>query len=199
MSADINANERDRDIYPFLSDMSAVRRRARQRIQDCALAPEQEADVETVVCLLNEALAIEFLCISRYRQHCLLADGADAAAVKSGFFKHAQEEQGHAEQIAERIVQLGGAPNFADAGAQSDPQRVDLEGESLLDLLEEDLIAERIAIQSYQEILQYLGSKDATTRQLFEAILAGEQAQAEELATLRGSMLREYRHSATAA
>jgi bacterioferritin len=176
-----------------------MRRRARQHIEDRAAAQDEDADPGTILRLLNEALATELMCVSRYQRHCLLADGADAESVKGEFIRHAREEQGHADQIAERIVQLGGAPNLAAASQPEEPPEEYLEGESLVDLLEEDLIAERIAMQSYEEILQYLGTKDAKTRQLLEDILAVEQMQAEALASLRGTMLRETRLTVSAA
>jgi len=199
MSAHTNSDERDRGICPFLSDVTAMRRRARQHMQVCAASTDNAADPETILRLLNEALGTELKCVLRFRRHCELVDGTHAEATKGEFIKHAQEEQDHADQIAQRILQLGGAPNLNSTDTFEEAQSEFMEGESLLDLLEEDLIAERVAIESFEEILQYLGTRDATTRRLFEGILAVEQVRSEELATLRGVMLRECRLNATAA
>jgi bacterioferritin len=190
MSAHNHSDERDRGICPFLSDVTGMRRRARQHMQDCASSTDDNADPATILRLLNEALATELKCVLRYRHHSQLVEGAHAEAAKGEFIKHAQEEQGHADQIAERILQLGGAPNMNPPDTFEEAQSELLEGDNLLDLLEEDLIAERVAIESFEEILQYLGTRDATTRRLFEGILAVEHVRSEELATLRGNMLR---------
>lgn len=179
--------------YTFLSDIADIRRRARQHIQDGAVTPGYAADRDTVLRLLNEALATELVCVLRYRRHYFMASGALAEAIKGEFMKHAQEEQGHADQIAERIVQLGGAPNFNPEGMTSRSHAEYAEGETLADMLEEDLIAERVAIESYREIVQYLGTKDSTTRRMLESILAVEEEHAEEIASMRQDLLRRDR------
>lgn len=176
--------------YQFLSSIADIRRRARAHIQDGAVTPGYAADRDVVLRLLNEALATEMVCVLRYRRHYFMASGAVAEAIKDEFMKHAQEEQGHADKIAERIVQLGGAPNFNPEGMAQRSHAEYTEGNTLADMLEEDLIAERVAIESYREMVQYLGTKDSTTRRLLESILAVEEEHAEELASMRQDMLR---------
>jgi bacterioferritin len=181
--------------YPFLTKIAEIRRRAREHIQDGAVTADYAADRDVVLRLLNDALATELVCVLRYRRHYFMAGGAVAEAIKDEFMKHAQEEQGHADQLAERIVQLGGAPNFNPDGMSSRSHSEYVEGETLADMLEEDLIAERIAIESYREIINYLGTKDPTTRRLFEGILAVEEEHAEELASMREDLRRQDRAS----
>jgi bacterioferritin len=192
MSAHMTDTERDQ-AYPFLSEIAEIRRRARQHIADGAVTVNYAADREVVLRLLNEALATELVCVLRYRRHYFMASGSVAEAIKDEFMKHSQEEQRHADQLAERIVQLGGAPNFNPKGILDRSHSEYEEGESLADMIEEDLIAERIAIESYREIVQYIGDKDSTTRRLFESILAVEEEHAEELASMRHDILRKTR------
>ncbi|HWW21941.1 MAG TPA: ferritin-like domain-containing protein [Steroidobacteraceae bacterium] len=182
--------------YPFLSEIAELRRRARQHIADGAVTVNYAADREVVVRLLNEALATELVCVLRYRRHYFMASGSLAEAIKDEFLKHSQEEQQHADQLAERIVQLGGQPNFSPQGMLDRSHSEYVDGESLAEMVEEDLIAERIAIESYREIIQYIGEKDTTTRRLFESILAIEEEHAEELASMRQDLLRHGRGSA---
>jgi bacterioferritin len=179
--------------YPFLSEIAAIRRRARQHIADGAVSVNYAADRDVVLRLLNEALATELVCVLRYRRHYFMATGSVAEAIKGEFLRHSQEEQQHADQLAERIVQLGGAPNLDPKGMIDRSHSEYEEGESLADMVEEDLIAERIAIESYREIIQYIGDKDTTTRRLFESILALEEKHAEELASMRQDILRQGR------
>jgi bacterioferritin len=179
--------------FPFLSDVAEIRRRARQHISDGAVTVNYAADREVVLRLLNEALATEMVCVLRYRRHYFMAAGSVAEAVKDEFLKHSQEEQQHADQLAERIVQLGGAPNLNPRGMLERSHSEYEEGESLADMIEEDLIAERIAIESYREMIQYIGNNDSTTRRLFESILAVEEQHAEELASMRADILRRDR------
>jgi bacterioferritin len=174
-----------------------MRRRARQHMQDGAVTSNQAAVQETILRLLNEALATEVVCVQRYRRHSALAGGAVAATVRDEFLKYAAEEQGHAEQLAQRIVQLGGEANLHLLGAIDAREGEDIEAEALADLLEEDLIAERIAVDSYREIIEFLGSSDPTTRQLLEAILAVESVHERELANMRAELLRWERSGAT--
>jgi bacterioferritin len=169
---------------PFLSDIATLRRRAREHIAHGAVTPGYHADRETVVKLLNEALATEIVCVLRYKRHYFMAQGIHAEGVASEFLEHAQEEQQHADQIAERITQLGGAPNFSPDGLTTRSHAEYVEGNSLKEMIEEDLVAERIAIDSYREIIQYLGDKDITTRRLMEEILAKEEEHADDLASL---------------
>jgi bacterioferritin len=178
---------------PFLSEVADIRRRARQHIQGGAVTPSYAADRETVLRLLNEALATELVCVLRYKRHYFMAGGAVAEAIRSELLKHANEEQAHADRIAERIVELGGAPNFSPEGLAQRSHSEYIEGESLCDMLAEDLIAERIAIESYREIVEYLGSRDVTTQRLFESILAVEEEHAGELRSMREDVLRQER------
>ncbi len=184
--------------HPFVADVAEIRRRARQHIQNGAVTDDYAADRETVLRLLNEALATELVCVLRYKRHYYMAGGAVAEAVKAELLQHANEEQGHADQLAQRIVELGGAPNFNPASLVERSHSEYVEGETLGDMLAEDLIAERIAIESYREIIQYLGNKDTTTRRLFESILAVEEEHAEDLRSMREDMLRRERPAAAA-
>jgi bacterioferritin len=193
MSAYIADPQRDR-IHPFLSNVAEIRRRARQHIAEGAgSAAHGTTEREAVLRLLNAALATELVCVVRYRRYAAMDPARLADTVKNEFTKRAQEEQSHANQIAARIVELGGAPILDSLSA---PDRGDgeyAEDEMLTDMLAEDLIAERIAIDTYGEIIRYLGEHDGATRQLMESILAAEQGHAEELARMREGM-REAVH-----
>jgi bacterioferritin len=153
-------------------------------MQKGAVTESYRADRETVIRILNEALATEIVCVLRYKRHYYMASGIHAQAVAQEFLEHANEEQGHADQIAERIVQLDGEPNFSPDGLASRSHSEYVEGTTLLDMLKEDLVAERIAIESYSEIVRYLGTDDPTTRRLMESILAVEEEHADDLKTL---------------
>ena len=192
MSANVPGAEGDR-TYPFLSEIADIRRRARQHIADGAVTLNYAADREVILRLLNEALATELVCVLRYRRHYFMATGSVAEAIKDEFLKHSQDEQAHADQLAQRIVQLDGAPNLSPPGMLDRSHSEYAEGETLADRIEEDLIAERIAIESYREIIQYIADKDTTTRRLFESILAVEEEHAEELASMRQDILRRDR------
>jgi len=169
---------------PFLSDIQTLRRRARQHIEQGAVTEGYRADRETVIRVLNEALATEIVCVLRYKRHHFMADGIHAQAVAAEFLEHANEEQVHADQIAQRIVQLGGEPNFSPEGMLTRSHSEYVEGANLLDMIKEDLVAERIAIDSYSEIVRYLGGNDPTTRRMLEEILAKEEEHADDLRTL---------------
>ncbi len=173
---------------PFLTDIKTLRQRARQHIEQGAVTPGYNADRETVVRLLNEALATEIVCVLRYKRHYFMAEGINAQSVADEFLEHANEEQLHADQIAERIVQLGGEPNLSPEGILTRSHAEYVEGDSLLDMIKEDLVAERIAIDSYREIVTYLGNDDPTTRRLMEEILAKEEEHADDLVSLLGQL-----------
>ena len=158
---------------PFVTDVKALRERARRHIEQGAVTEGYQADRETVIKICNEALATEIVCVLRYKRHYFMADGINADSVAAEFAEHAAEEQAHADSIAQRIVQLGGKPNFSPEGLSSRSHSEYVEGDTLLDMIKEDLIAERIAIDSYKEIIEYLGGKDTTTRRMFEGILCG--------------------------
>ena len=169
---------------PFLSDIKELRRRAREHISQGAVTPGYHADRETVVKLLNEALATEIVCVLRYKRHHFMAKGIHAEGVAAEFLEHAQDEQQHADQIAGRITQLGGEPDFSPDGLATRSHAEYVEGDSLEDMIKEDLVAERIAIDSYKEIILYLGENDPTSRRLMEEILAKEEEHADDLANL---------------
>jgi len=169
---------------PFLTDIQTLRKRARQHIEKGAVTDGYRADRETVIRILNEALATEIVCVLRYKRHYFMADGIHAQAVAAEFLEHANEEQGHADQIAHRIVQLGGEPNMSPDGMLTRSHSEYVEGANLLDMIREDLVAERIAIESYGEIVRYLGTNDPTTRRMMEEILAKEEEHADDLRTL---------------
>lgn len=168
----------------FVSDIQEIRRRARQHIEQGAVTEGYRADRETVIRVLNEALATELVCVLRYKQHHYAASGIHAQAVAAEFLEHANEEQEHADMIAERITQLNGNPNFNPAGLLSRSHSEYMESPDLIEMIREDLVAERIAVDSYGEIIRYLGDKDITSRRVMEEILAKEEEHAEDLKTL---------------
>ena len=169
---------------PFLTDIKTLRERARRHIEQGAVTEGYRADRETVNKLLNEALATEIVCVLRYKRHYFMASGINAEGVAAEFLQHANEEQGHADLIAQRIVQLGGAPNFSPEGLLSRSHAEYVEGDTLIDMITEDLVAERIAIDSYREMINYLGNDDPTTRRMLEGILAMEEEHADDLVSL---------------
>ena len=169
---------------PFLSDVQAIRKRAREHIEEGAVTAGYQADRATVLKLLNDALATEIVCTLRYRRHYFMAKGIHSKSIADEFLVHSNEEQGHADMLAERIVQLGGEPNFSPDGLLSRSHAEYVEGASLVDMIKEDLIAERIAIDSYREIVSFLGDKDPTSRRIMETILAVEEEHADDMADL---------------
>ncbi len=169
---------------PFLSDIKTLRERARQHIEQGAVTEGYRADRETMLKILNEALATEIVCVLRYKRHFFVASGINAQSVADEFAQHAAEEQDHADRIAERIVQLGGEPNFSPEGLLTRSHSEYIEGDSLVGMIKEDLVAERIAIDSYREMINYIGEDDSTTRRLMEEVLAKEEEHAEDLVSL---------------
>lgn len=169
---------------PFVMDVEKIRQDARRHIEEGAVTEGYKADRETVLRLLNDSLATEIVCVLRYKRHFFMAKGIQSEGVATEFAEHATEEQEHADRIAERIVQLGGEPDFAPDGLASRSHSQYAEGTSLTDMIRENLIAERIAIDSYRAIVTYLGDKDITTRRLFEEILAVEEEHADDMADL---------------
>jgi bacterioferritin len=168
----------------YLTDVKTLRARARQHIEQGAVTPGYKADRNNVVKILNEALATEIVCVLRYKRHFFMASGINAQSVAQEFLQHANEEQTHADQIAQRIVQLGGEPNFSPEGLLTRSHSEYVEGDSLIDMIKEDLVAERVAIDSYREIIAYLANNDPTTRRMLEGILAMEEEHAEDLVSL---------------
>lgn len=169
---------------PFLTDIKTLRNRARQHIQSGAVTAGYRADRDAVVKILNEVLATEIVCTLRYKRHFFTARGIHAQSVAQEFAEHAAEEQSHADRVAERIVQLGGNPDLSPQGLATRSHAEYVEGEDLVDMIKEDLVAERIAIDSYSEIVKYLGDDDPTSRTLMEDILSKEEEHAEDLASL---------------
>ncbi|HEY3141744.1 MAG TPA: ferritin-like domain-containing protein [Acidimicrobiales bacterium] len=168
----------------FLTDITTLRERARAKMDQGPITDAYGADRDKVVEVLNEALATEIVCVLRYKRHYFMADGINAGPVAQEFLQHANEELGHADRIAVRIVQLQGEPNFSPVDLTERSHAEYVEGDSLVEMIKEDLVAERIAIESYAEIIQWLGLKDPTTRRLMEDILAMEEEHADDLLNL---------------
>lgn len=169
---------------PFLTDIQTLRERARKHIENGAVTAGYTADRETAVKILNEALATEIVCVLRYKRHYFMASGIHAEGVAAEFLEHANDEQGHADQIAQRIVQLQGEPNFNPEGLLMRSHAEYVEGTTLTDMIKEDLVAERIAIDSYREMITYFGNDDPTSRRMLEGILAVEEEHADDLVNL---------------
>src|SRR5882672_640411 len=168
----------------FLTDIQTLRKRARQHIDEGSVTAGYAADRDVVLKLLNDSLATEIVCVLRYRRHYFMARGIHSQSVAQEFLEHSNDEQAHADEIAERIVQLGGAPDFAPSGLAGRSHAEYVEGDSLTSMIKEDLVAERIAIDTYREIIQYLGERDPTSRRMMEGILAMEEEHADDLADL---------------
>lgn len=173
---------------PPLSDIKTLRERARQHIEKGAVTPGYAADRENVIQMLNEALATELVCVLRYKRHYFMAAGIHAASVAAEFLEHATEEMSHADLIAKRIIELRGAPNFSPDGLSARSHAEYVEGDSLRSMIKEDLVAERIAIESYREMIAYLADQDPTTHRMLEGILASEEEHAEDLSSLLEGM-----------
>ncbi len=169
---------------PFLSDIKMIRARARQHMERGAVTDSYTLDRDTVLKLLNEALATEIVCVLRYKAHHYMASGINAKSVAAEFLEHANEEREHADRIAERITQLDGTPNFAPDGLSSRSHSEFVVPDDLAAMIEENLVAERIAIDSYREIIRYVGDADTTTKRMLEEILAVEEEHAEDMKTL---------------
>jgi len=177
----------------FLTDIEELRRRAREHIEKGAVTGGYKGDLQTVLRVLNEALATELVCVLRYKRHHYMAKGIHSQSVAAEFLQHAVEEQGHADQIAERITQLDGEPNFSPEGLLTRSHAEYVEGKTLLDMIREDLIAERIAIESYSEMIRYLANDDPTSRRMLEEILAKEEEHAEDMKNLLETIGKEER------
>lgn len=168
----------------FLTDIQTLRERARAKMDEGPITEAYGADRQQVIEVLNEALATEIVCVLRYKRHYFMADGINAGPVADEFLQHANEEMDHADRIALRITQLQGEPNFSPIGIADRSHAEYVEGKTLVDMIKEDLVAERIAIESYAEIVQWLGDKDPTTRRLMEDILGMEEEHADDLLNL---------------
>jgi bacterioferritin len=173
---------------PFLTDVATLRKRARQQMQAGAVTQNYGADPKVVIELLNAALATEIVCVLRYKRHYFMAQGIASESVKTEFAEHATQEQEHADRIAERIVQLGGEPDLNPDSLTKRSHSEYQEGNSLVDMLREDLVAERVAIESYREMIDWLHGKDSTTKRMLEEILAMEEEHAEDINSLLSGM-----------
>ena len=175
---------KSRESQPFLSDVQTLRRRARQHMEEGAVTTNYAADAKQVCKVLNDALATEIVCVLRYKRHYFMAEGIASESVKAEFLAHANEEQVHADEIAGRIVQLGGEPDLNPDGLSARAHSEYVEGSTLREMIKEDLVAERVAIESYREIIAWLDGKDSTTRKMIEGILAVEEEHAEDMSSL---------------
>lgn len=173
---------------PFIADMEAIQKRAREKMMDGAVTDAYEADREQVIAVLNEVLATEIVCTLRYRNHYYCAKGINAEPIAQEFLTHANEEQVHADWVSVRISQLGGTPNWSPEGLATRSHAQYVEGNSLREMIEEDLVAERVAIETYSEIIRWLGNDDPTTRGIIEDILKEEEHHADDLAGLLEDM-----------
>lgn len=169
---------------PFLTDVSNLRARAREHMDRGAITNTYALDPAAVVNILNQALATEIVCVLRYKRHFYSAKGLNKDAVAAEFLQHAAEEQGHADRISERITQLGGEPDLNPATLTARSHSEYVVGKDLIEMIRENLVAERIAIESYSEIIRYLGDKDITSRRLMEEILAVEEEHANDMLDL---------------
>ena len=165
----------------FLADIEGIRHRARQQLSDGAVTKNYGGKVEDAIALLNHAVATEIVCILRYKFHAVCATGIASEAVKAEFAQHAKEEEEHLDLLAERINQLGGKPDLNPDGVGSRAASEYVEGDSLVDMIKEDLVAERVAIETYREMVRYFGDRDPTTRVLLERILAQEEEHANDM------------------
>jgi bacterioferritin len=186
MKANVTKNLPDKPTR--LTDIKTLRERARKHIENGAVTSGYAADRKAVIETLNAVLATELVCVLRYKRHYFMAAGIHAAPVAAEFLQHAIEEMGHADLIAKRIVELRGEPNFSPEGMADRSHAEYVEGDSLISMIKEDLIAERIAIESYRESIAYLGAEDPTTRRMLEEILASEEEHAEDLSSLLEGM-----------
>jgi bacterioferritin len=166
---------------PFLTAVTTLRDRARQNLDQGAVTPTYEGDAVKAVEILQSALATEILCVLRYSMHAISATGLSSAEVREEFAKHAKEEQEHMVAIAERINQLGGVPDFNPDGLSGRSATQYVEGANLVDMIKENLIAERIVVDHYRELIRYFGDRDPTTRRMLEWILAVEEEHANDM------------------
>ncbi|MDX1569589.1 MAG: ferritin-like domain-containing protein [Xanthomonadales bacterium] len=169
---------------PFKTDIEAIRERARKEMQKGAVTEAYRADRDQVIKVLNEVLATEIVCVLRYKYHYFMASGIHGEQAAEEFLEHANDEQEHADRVAERITQLGGRPNFNPEGLHTRAHAEYVEGASLREMIEEDLVAERIAIETYSEIARWLKDDDSTTRRMIEEILEQEEEHADDMASL---------------
>jgi bacterioferritin len=175
---------------PFKTDLETIRKRAEEKMGDGAVTRAYLADRDQVIAVLNDVLATEIVCNLRYRNHYFMANGIHSKSVADEFLAHANEEQQHADRVAERITQLGGVPNFNPEGITLRSHAEYAEADRLEEMIKEDLIAERVAIQTYSEIVRWLGDSDPTTRRMIEEILEVEEEHADDLARMLANLPR---------
>ena len=171
-----------------LTDVATLRSRARQNVENGAVTEGYDADRQEIIRLLNESLATELVCVLRYKRHYFMANGLKASVAANEFLEHATQEAEHADKLAERIVQLGGEPEFNPDLLSQNSHAQYVAGNTLKEMVFEDLVAERIAVDSYREIIQYIGDKDPTTRRIFEDILAQEEEHADDMADIYNAL-----------
>ncbi|NMX37733.1 bacterioferritin [Pseudomonas veronii] len=171
-----------------LTDVATLRQRARQNVENGAVTEGYNADRKEIIRLLNASLATELVCVLRYKRHYFMASGVKAQIAAAEFLEHATQEAEHADKLAERIVQLGGEPEFNPDLLSKNAHAQYVAGNNLKEMVYEDLVAERIAVDSYRGIIQYIGDKDPTTRRLFEEILAQEEEHADDMADILESL-----------
>ena len=193
---EIDIAQESRHADPFVTDMQQIRERARQFMKEGAVTAGYKADRNTVLRLLSQVLATEIVCVLRYKRQYFMCSGVHAVRVAEEFLRHAAEEQSHADLVAERITQLGGEPDLNPEGLAVRARSEYREGDSLASMVREDLVAERIAIESYADTVRYLGNDDPTTRRMMEKILASEEEHADDmkrlLEVLDGKETREW-------
>jgi bacterioferritin len=168
----------------FVLDVREIRKRAREHMEQGAVTSNYEGDVETTIKILNDALATEIVCVLRYKFHSIAAQGIHSEAIKEEFATHATDEQEHADMLGERINQLGGKPNFNPDGLLTRSATQYVEGDNLVGMIRENLVAERIAIQTYREMVRHFAGHDPTTRKMLETILAKEEEHANDMQDL---------------
>lgn len=183
----------------FVKDIQEIRRRAREHLDDGAVMQDYVGDREAAIRMLNEAVATELVCTLRYKYHAVMATGIASESVKAEFAEHAREEEEHMDWLAERINQLGGKPNLDPEGLLSRSASEYVEGESLVEMIKENLVAERIAIETYRDMIRFFGDKDPTSRVLLERILATEEEHAADMQDLLEAHGPASRPAATAA
>jgi bacterioferritin len=184
VNIDDNIGNSNAGNLAVLSDIKTLRKRARHHIEEGAVTNGYAADRDTVIRLLNEALATELVCVLRYKRHYFMAKGIHSEPVKAEFLEHAAQEMVHADRLAERITQLGGAPDFSPDELSSRSHAEYIEADTLHAMIKENLVAERIAVESYREMIAYLADNDPTTQRMLKEILAMEEEHAEDLASL---------------
>lgn len=169
---------------PFLSDVKTLRDRARRNLSDGVVTTTYGGDVDRTIEILQSVLATEIVCVLRYTMHAITATGISSEAIKAEFAEHAKEEQEHMMSVAERIDQLGGKPNFNPEGLASRSASEYAEGANLVDMIKENLIAERIAVDHYRELIRYFGDNDPATKVMLEGILTVEEEHASDMLDL---------------